>query len=96
MIASISVPLRAFLTPSMPSFTLATVLASALSPKSLITFSAMEELQKPLYELSAAAYQQAQQAQQQAGGAGANAQQQTQTKDDDNVVDADFKDVTDK
>ena len=57
---------------------------------------AMEELQKPLYELSAAAYQQAQQAQQQAGGAGANAQQQTQTKDDDNVVDADFKDVTDK
>ena len=57
---------------------------------------AMEELQKPLYELSADAYQQAQQAQQQAGGAGANAQQQTQTKDDDNVVDADFKDVTDK
>ena len=57
---------------------------------------AMEELQKPLYELSTAAYQQAQQAQQQAGGAGANAQQQTQTKDDDNVVDADFKDVTDK
>lgn len=57
---------------------------------------AMEELQKPLYELSAAAYQQAQQAQQQAGGASANAQQQTQTKDDDNVVDADFKDVTDK
>lgn len=57
---------------------------------------AMEELQKPLYELSAAAYQQAQQAQQQAGGTGANAQQQTQTKDDDNVVDADFKDVTDK
>ena len=57
---------------------------------------AMEELQKPLYELSAAAYQQAQQAQQQAGGAGANTQQQTQTKDDDNVVDADFKDVTDK
>lgn len=57
---------------------------------------AMEELQKPLYELSASAYQQAQQAQQQAGGAGANAQQQTQTKDDDNVVDADFKDVTDK
>lgn len=51
---------------------------------------------KPLYELSASAYQQAQQAQQQAGGAGANAQQQTQTKDDDNVVDADFKDVTDK
>lgn len=58
---------------------------------------ATEELQKPLYELSAAAYQQAQQAQQQAGGANAGAgQQTTQTKDDDNVVDADFKDVTDK
>ena len=58
---------------------------------------ATEELQKPLYELSAAAYQQAQQAQQQAGGANAGAgAQQTQTKDDDNVVDADFKDVTDK
>ena len=58
---------------------------------------ATEELQKPLYELSAAAYQQAQQAQQQASGANAGAgAQQTQTKDDDNVVDADFKDVTDK
>ena len=58
---------------------------------------ATEELQKPLYELSATAYQQAQQAQQQAGGANAGAgQQTTQTKDDDNVVDADFKDVTDK
>ena len=68
-------------------------LGRAATPSGL---KAMEELQKPLYELSAAAYQQAQQAQQQAGGAGANAQQQTQTKDDDNVVDADFKDVTDK
>ena len=58
---------------------------------------ATEELQKPLYELSTAAYQQAQQAQQQAGGANAGTgAQQTQTKDDDNVVDADFKDVTDK
>ena len=60
---------------------------------------AMEELQKPLYEMSAAAYQQAQQAQQQAGGAnagaGAQAQQQSQPKDD-NTVDAEFKDVTDK
>ena len=60
---------------------------------------AVEELQKPLYELSAAAYQQAQQAQQQAGGASANAgagaQQQSQPKDD-NTVDAEFKDVTDK
>ena len=60
---------------------------------------AMEELQKPLYEMSAAAYQQAQQAQQQAGGAnagaGAQTQQQSQPKDD-NTVDAEFKDVTDK
>lgn len=58
---------------------------------------AVEELQKPLYELSAAAYQQAQQAQQQAGGAnaGTGAQQQSRPKDD-NTVDAEFKDVTDK
>lgn len=60
---------------------------------------AMEELQKPLYEMSAAAYQQAQQAQQQASGAnagaGAQTQQQSQPKDD-NTVDAEFKDVTDK
>ena len=60
---------------------------------------AMEELQKPLYEMSAAAYQQAQQAQQQAGGAnagaGAQTQQHSQPKDD-NTVDAEFKDVTDK
>lgn len=61
---------------------------------------AMEELQKPLYEMSAAAYQQAQQAQQQAAGganagAGAQTQQQSQPKDD-NTVDAEFKDVTDK
>lgn len=60
---------------------------------------ATEELQKPLYELSAAAYQQAQNAQ---GAAGAGAQanpnagaQQSQPKDD-NTVDAEFKDVTDK
>ncbi len=64
---------------------------------------ATEELQKPLYELSAAAYQQAQQAQQgAAAGAGAQANpnagagaQQSQPKDD-NTVDAEFKDVTDK
>ncbi len=65
---------------------------------------ATEELQKPLYELSAAAYQQAQQAQQGAAGAGAGTQanpnaganaQQSQPKDD-NTVDAEFKDVTDK
>lgn len=65
---------------------------------------ATEELQKPLYELSAAAYQQAQQAQQNAqGAAGAGAQetqgagaQQSQAKNDDNTVDAEFKDVTGK
>lgn len=57
---------------------------------------AVEELQKPLYELSAAAYQQAQQ---QANGAnaGAGAQQRHQSQPkDDNTVDAEFKDVTDK
>ena len=52
MIASISVPLRAFLTPSMPSFTLATVLASALSPKSLITFSAWNTKESALFLVS--------------------------------------------
>ena len=58
---------------------------------------AMEELQKPLYEMSAAAYQQAQQAQQQAGAnAGAGAQTQQGQSKDDNTVDAEFKDVTDK
>ncbi|HIX83496.1 MAG TPA: molecular chaperone DnaK [Candidatus Megamonas gallistercoris] len=58
---------------------------------------AMEELQKPLYEMSAAAYQQAQQAQQQAGAnAGAGAQTQQGQPKDDNTVDAEFKDVTDK
>ncbi len=59
---------------------------------------ATEELQKPLYELSAAAYQQAQQAQGAAGAQQANAgaaKQETQTNDD-NTVDAEFKDVTDK
>lgn len=61
-----------------------------------------EELQKPLYELSAAAYQQAQQNAQGAAGAGAQetqgagAQQQSQPKNDDNTVDAEFKDVTGK
>lgn len=61
-----------------------------------------EELQKPLYELSAAAYQQAQQNAQGAAGAGAQetqgagAQQQSQAKNDDNTVDAEFKDVTGK
>lgn len=50
---------------------------------------AVDELQKPLYELSAAAYQQAQSQQ----GA---AQQDAPEKADETVEDADFKDVTDK
>ncbi len=61
---------------------------------------ATEELQKPLYEMSAAAYQQAQQAQggQAAGGAQdaqQQAPQQNTGKNDDNVVDADYKVVDD-
>ena len=55
---------------------------------------ATEELQKPLYEMSAAAYQQA------AGQAGApgaeqGAPQQDAKKDDDNVVDAEYTEVKD-
>ncbi|WP_196594261.1 molecular chaperone DnaK [Pectinatus sottacetonis] len=64
---------------------------------------ATEELQKPLYEMSSAAYQQAQQAQQAQGGPSASAaggsQQQTAQQDkpksDDDVVDADYKVVDD-
>ena len=56
---------------------------------------ASEELQKPLYEMSAAAYQQAQQAAgAQAGPEGA-APQQDAKKDDDNVVDAEYTEVKD-
>ena len=56
---------------------------------------ASEELQKPLYEMSAAAYQQAQQATgAQAGPEGA-APQQDAKKDDDNVVDAEYTEVKD-
>ncbi|WP_196590098.1 molecular chaperone DnaK [Pectinatus frisingensis] len=58
---------------------------------------ATEELQKPLYEMSAAAYQQAQQAQGQTAG-GQQAQQAAPNdtkKNDDNVVDADYKVVDD-
>ena len=58
---------------------------------------ATEALQKPLYELSAAAYQAAGAQGAQAGpqpGAG-NAQQE-EKKNDDDVVDADFTDVNDK
>lgn len=57
---------------------------------------AMEEAQKPLYEMSAAAYQQAQ-----AAGAGAGAEANAQggaeqaKKDDDDVVDAEYTEVKD-
>ena len=57
---------------------------------------ATEELQKPLYELSAAAYQQAQQAAGAQGAPGADAGTagaagaQQQAKADDDVVDAEF------
>lgn len=59
--------------------------------------TATEEARQPLYELSAAAYQQAQQAAGAAGAApgadaGANAQS---TPQDDNVVDAEFTEVKD-
>lgn len=59
-----------------------------------------EALQKPLYELSAAAYQQAQasgaQGAQGAQAGGENAQgAQQQKKDDDDVVDADYTEVKD-
>ena len=61
--------------------------------------SATEEVRQPLYELSAAAYQQAQQAAGAAGaapGAEANAGAGAQgTPQDDNVVDAEFTEVKD-
>ena len=60
---------------------------------------ATEELQKPLYEMSAAAYQSAQQAAGAQGAPGAGAQQGPQggeaKKDDDNVVDAEYTEVKD-
>lgn len=60
---------------------------------------ATEELQKPLYELSAAAYQQAQAQGQAAGGSQPGAQQAndagTDKKDGDDVVDAEYKPVDD-
>jgi len=52
---------------------------------------ATEELQQPLYEISAAAYQAAQQAQQAQGGQSSAGAQQAPK--DDNVVDADFTEV---
>ena len=60
--------------------------------------AATEEARQPLYELSAAAYQQAQQAAGAAGaapGAEANASAQSSASQDDNVVDAEFTEVKD-
>ena len=59
--------------------------------------AATEEVRQPLYELSAAAYQQAQQAAGAAGAApGADANADTQSApQDDNVVDAEFTEVKD-
>lgn len=58
--------------------------------------SATEEVRQPLYELSAAAYQQAQQAAGAAPGAEANAGAGSQgAQQDDNVVDAEFTEVKD-
>ena len=52
---------------------------------------ATEELQEPLHAISAAAYQQAQQAQQAAGGQqNGQAGQQSSGKQDDDVIDAEF------
>ena len=59
---------------------------------------ATEDLQKPLYEMSAAAYQAGQQAAggaQGAPGAEQAGPQQEAPKSDDDVVDADFKEVKD-
>ena len=60
---------------------------------------ATEELQKPLYEMSAAAYQSAQQAAGAQGAPGAGpqpgAQQSEAKKDDDNIVDAEYTEVKD-
>ncbi len=60
--------------------------------------AATEEARQPLYELSAAAYQQAQQAAGAAGaapGVEANAGAQSGASQDDNVVDAEFTEVKD-
>ena len=58
---------------------------------------ALEEAQKPLYEMSAAAYQQAQAAQGAQGAAGAQGEagQQEAKKADDDVVDAEYTEVKD-
>ena len=59
--------------------------------------SATEELRQPLYELSAAAYQQAQQASSAAGGAapGAESTSAQGAPQEDDVVDAEFSEVKD-
>ena len=56
---------------------------------------AMEEAQKPLYEMSAAAYQQAQAAGQGAVGGTQTGAQESAKKDDDDVVDAEYTEVKD-
>lgn len=56
---------------------------------------AMEEAQKPLYEMSAAAYQQAQAAGQGAAGGAQAGAQESAKKDDDDVVDAEYTEVKD-
>ncbi|MGN8832151.1 molecular chaperone DnaK [Selenomonas montiformis] len=56
---------------------------------------AMEEAQKPLYEMSAAAYQQAQAAGQGAAGGTQTGAQESAKKDDDDVVDAEYTEVKD-
>ena len=56
---------------------------------------ALEEAQKPLYEMSAAAYQQAQAAQGAAGAQGEAGPQDNAKKADDDVVDAEYTEVKD-
>ncbi len=57
---------------------------------------ALEEAQKPLYEMSAAAYQQAQAAQGAAGAQGEAGPQDNAKKADDDVVDAEYTEVKDE
>lgn len=58
--------------------------------------TATEELTKPLYEMSAAAYQAAEAQNPGAGQGASSAQAGEQTKKDDNVVDAEYKVVDDE
>lgn len=57
---------------------------------------ATEELQKPLYEISAAAYQNAQTQANSGTDTNQNTSTQTDKKADDNVVDAEYEDVKDE